>query len=143
MLFGQDRDQLRSFYIHAWRKKREGAPLEPLENLVVQVIEEHPEYQGILENTERALGREYLPEDGDTNPFMHMGMHIAIQEQLQAGRPAGIAETYRELMKRLGDAHAVEHRMMECLAEALWKAQRAGRPPDEAAYLDCVRSSLP
>ena len=76
---------------------------------------------------------------GQTNPFLHMGMHLAIREQLATNRPAGITETFGLLMARVQDAHAVEHRMMECLGEALWQAQRSGQEPDEARYLACLR----
>ena len=92
-----------------------------------------------MADTERALGREYLPEMGQSNPFLHMGMHIAIQEQLGSNRPAGILDVYQQLCQRTGDSHAVEHAMMECLGETLWEAQRAGRDPDERLYLQRLR----
>ncbi|MFA7095924.1 MAG: DUF1841 family protein [Gammaproteobacteria bacterium] len=139
MLFGQDRQQLRQFFINVWHKYRSRVPLEPLEDLVAGVIQEHPEYHALLESGEAALGRDYLPEMGETNPFLHMGMHIAIREQLASGRPVGLETVHRELALRLGDTHAAEHRIMECLAETLWQAQRAGVAPDEPAYMDCLR----
>jgi hypothetical protein len=139
MLFGQDRDQLRDFYCRAWQASREGRPLQPLQAQIVAVIERHPEYQPLLEKPDRALNREYLPESGETNPFLHMGMHLAIQEQVDTDRPPGMRDLYKQLLKMVGDAHALEHRLMECLAETLWAAQRHGRPPDEAGYLACIR----
>jgi len=142
MLYGQDRNQLRRFYLQAWQKRQTGQPMEPLEQMVSAIIEQHPEYQPALSDADKALGREYLPEDGETNPFLHLGLHIAIQEQLQADRPAGIRAAYQNLVQRLGDPHSAEHQMMDCLGEALWRAQRDGRPPDESAYLDCVRRQL-
>jgi hypothetical protein len=137
MLYGQDREQLRQVYIDAWRKHADGLPLSPLEHLVVQVIAQHPEYHRLLES--RLIERDYPPEGGAGNPFLHMGMHIALQEQLASGRPAGIVELQRAILATAGSAHAAEHRMMDCLAEALWQAQRTGTPPDEAAYLACLR----
>lgn len=139
MLFGQDRDSIRAVFVEAWRKRREGLPLQPLERLVAGVVERHPEYHATLEGA--APGeREYPPELGESNPYLHMGMHIALEEQLAAGRPAGLAEIYRALAARAGDAHEAEHRMIECLGEALWRAQREGAMPDENAYLDCLRA---
>ncbi len=140
MLFGQDRDQLRAFYCQTWENHRQGKPLEPLQLQIVAVIEQHPEYQPLLEHPERALGREYLPESGQTNPFLHMGMHLAIREQVSTDRPPGVRELYRQLLARYVDAHQLEHRLMECLAESIWQAQRDGRAPDESRYLACIRS---
>ncbi len=139
MLFGQDRNQIRQFYCEVWRKYRASLPMEPLEDMITGVIVDHPEYHPLLENSEQAMGREYLPEMGESNPFLHMGMHIAIQEQLSTGRPQGIRQCYQAALPRFGTAHELEHRMMECLAEMIWQAQRDGSEPDEAAYLNCVR----
>lgn len=138
-MFGNDRDSLRRYYCTVWEKARADQPLEPLEQLIAGVINEHPEYQPVLTHAETALNREYLPEGGQTNPFLHMGMHIAIQEQLGSNRPAGILDVYQQLCQRMGDAHTAEHAMMECLGEMLWEAQRNGQEPDEQVYLERLR----
>jgi hypothetical protein len=135
----QDRNGLRRHYLEAWRRHRAGMPLEPLEHQLVTAIEQHPEYHPLFEDDEQALGRDYTPESGQSNPFLHLGLHIAIREQVATDRPAGIAAVHRELSRRLGDAHEAEHRMLEKLGEALWHSQRTGRPPDEAAYLESLR----
>ena len=135
----QNRDSLRRMYVEAWRKHRESRPVEPVEDQIIRVVELHPEYAALLEAGEVALGRDYTPEGGQTNPFLHMGLHLAIREQVATDRPAGITEVHRALLTRLGDAHAAEHAMIDCLGEALWQAQRSGRPPDEAAYLEALR----
>ena len=140
MLFGQDRDQLRAFYCQAWQDHRRGKPLQPLQAQIVSVIERHPEYHALLEHPERALSRDYLPESGQTNPFLHMGMHLAIQEQVSTNRPPGIRDLYRQLSLRCADEHQLQHQLMECLAEMLWQAQRDGTVPDEARYLGCIRA---
>ena len=138
-MFGTDRDSLRRYYCTVWDKACAGQPLEPLERIIAEAIRAHPEYQLALADAETALGREYAPELGQTNPFLHLGMHIAIHEQLGSNRPAGILDVYQRLCRRAGDAHAAEHWMMECLGETLWEAQRAGREPDERAYLERLR----
>lgn len=138
-MFGNDRNSLRRYYCTVWSKAGAGQPLEPLERIIAEVIRAHPEYQPALTDSEAALGREYAPELGETNPFLHMGMHIAIQEQLGGNRPAGILEVYQQLCRRVGDSHAAEHQMMECLGETLWEAQRNGAEPDERAYLKRLR----
>jgi hypothetical protein len=138
MLFGQNRDELRRFYVATWRKYREALPLQPLEALICEVIALHPEYHAMLEDEEQAVSQEFSPEAGQSNPFLHMGMHIGIREQLSTNRPPGIVAAYEALLKRLGDRHEAEHRMMECLGQAMWEAQRSGMPPDEGAYLECV-----
>jgi hypothetical protein len=138
----QDRSGLRRHYLEAWRRHRAGAVLEPLEHQLATVVEQHPEYHRLLEDDEHALGRDYTPESGESNPFLHMGLHLAIREQVATDRPAGIAAVHNELSRRLGDVHEAEHRMLERLGEALWLGQRTGRPPDEAAYLESLRRLL-
>lgn len=138
MLYGNDRDDLRRAWVDAWSKSRAGQPLEPLERLLAEVIAEHPEYHPALE-TPAALEREFTPEAGRTNPFMHMGLHVAIREQLATDRPPGARALYAKLLPRYPDAHRLEHALMDCLAETLWDAQREGAPPDEDRYLARVR----
>lgn len=134
-MFGNDRNSIRQYYLDVWHKARSNQPLEPLEKIIASVIEQHPEYHSIFNNHGQAMGREYLPEMGETNPFMHMGLHIAIHEQLGTNRPTGIRELYGKISKRCGDVHSAEHQMMECLAEMMWQAQRSGSAPDEKEYL--------
>jgi hypothetical protein len=138
----QDRGGLRRLYCAAWRKHRAGRPLEPLEHQIVVVIEQHPEYHSLLEDEAEAVGRDFAPEAGQSNPFLHMGLHLAIREQSATDRPAGIAAIRTQLAERLADPHEAEHRMLERLGEALWLSQRTGQPPDEAAYLDALRRLL-
>lgn len=139
-MFVQDRDQLRKFFISSWQKRAKRQAMEPLETMVADVIARHPEYQPLLEKEETALGRDYLPEFGETNPFLHMGMHIALHEQVSTDRPAGIRELYRHICEKTGDEHEAEHRIMECLAEMIWQAQRHNTIPDEQAYLDRLKA---
>ncbi len=138
-MFGNDRESLRRHYFTVWEKAGAGQPLEPLEGIIAGVIREHPEYQPLLRDAEAVLGRDFTPEMGQTNPFLHMGMHIAMQEQLGSERPDGIREVYRQICRRMGDAHTAEHLMMECLGETLWEAQRDGVEPDERVYLERLR----
>ena len=134
----QSRDELRRVYVEAWRKRREGLPVEPLEAQVADVVALHPEYHAALERGADALGRDYTPEGAQSNPFLHMGLHLAVRDQIATDRPAGMRHAFARLAARLGSEHEAEHRIIECLAEAMWEAQRSGRPPDETAYLQCV-----
>lgn len=138
-MFGNDRDQLRRYYGAVWQKAKRGELLEPLEQIIAATLRAHPEYQPLVAAIESALSREYLPDQGQTNPFLHLGMHIAIQEQLHSDRPVGMVAIYQRLCQRLGDSHAAEHAMMDCLGETLWEAQRTGQAPDERAYLQRLR----
>ena len=101
------------------------------------VIKEHPEYHALLENKEVSVNANYLPEMGDSNPFLHLGMHLGLREQVSTNRPAGIAELYQRLVALKG-THDAEHEMIECLAEAIWQAQQNQTPPDDITYLDCL-----
>ncbi|MFL6599824.1 MAG: DUF1841 family protein [Steroidobacteraceae bacterium] len=136
---GQNRDQLRRMYLDTWRKFSAHAPLEPLEAQVAAVMAEHPEYVQWLEAGDAALAAEFTPASGRQNPFLHMGLHLAIREQVATDRPKGIAAIHDTLSKRTGSAHDAEHEMLEPLAETLWEAQHNGRPPDEQAYLEKLR----
>lgn len=126
-------------FIRTWQRARAGERLEPLERIIAGVIEEHPEYQPILDQGEDGVGREWTPEAGEENPFLHMGMHITIREQVQTDRPPGIRAAHRELIRQRGNAMRAEHEIMEILGETLWDAQRSGTMPDEQGYLARVR----
>jgi hypothetical protein len=138
----QDRSGLRRRYVDAWRKYRDGLPLEPLEHQLVAVIEQHPEYQRLLDADPEAITRDWTPDSGQANPFLHLGLHLAVREQVATDRPPGIAAIHRELARQLADVHEAEHRMLEQLGAALWQAQRSGLPPDESAYLESLRTLL-
>jgi hypothetical protein len=138
VLLPNDREGLRAFYLEAWRKRRERLPAEPVEHQVADVIEQHPEYHEVLERGEDVLERDWTPEQGQSNPFLHMGLHLALREQVSTDRPAGIAALHGTLAARFG-LHEAEHRMAECLAEALWSAQRNNRLPDEVSYMEALR----
>ena len=140
-MFGQNRQQLRQMYYDAWQKRLADKPLTALESMVAQVISEHPEYQAIF-NSETSLQQEYFVEDGQTNPFLHMGLHISLHEQISTDRPAGIRTVYQRLQTKLGDTHATEHQMMECLTESLWLAQRNNQAPSESNYLLSLQKLL-
>jgi len=140
-MFGQNRQQLRQMYHDVWQKNQANEPLSALEAMLAQVISEHPEYHKIF-NSEASLEQEYFVEDGQTNPFLHMGLHISLHEQISTDRPIGIRQTYQQLHAKFGDAHETEHHMMECLTESLWLAQRNNLPPSESDYLTALQKLL-
>lgn len=137
-MFGQNRAQVRQYFNRSWQKHLAQEPLEPLENIIVSVLRQHPEYHELVTSIESA-DRDYNPEDGQANPFLHMGMHITLAEQLASDRPAGIRELHNRITSAKGDPHSAEHQMMECLGLILWEAQSQNRMPDEAAYLQCLK----
>lgn len=139
MIFSQDRTQLRKQYLLVWQKANKGESLEPLETLIADVIRDHPEYHPLLNNEEAAISSEFYPEHGTTNPFLHMGLHIALREQVATDRPPGIADITRKLLLRYRDSHEMEHHMMEPLGTVLWRAQRDNCEPDEQQYLESLR----
>jgi len=139
---GYTREQLRSSYAEAWRKHLARIPMTPLESLIADVIERHPEYQSLVGDAGAVQAFELSAESAADNPFLHMGLHLAVREQLSIDRPPGVRQIRQALAARLGDEHDAEHVLMEALAETLWEAQRAGQPPDERRYLDRARARL-
>lgn len=137
-MFNPSRDQVRQFFCESWRKYRQRLPLQGAEMTAAELILEHPEYHALLENPERAIEEEFLPERGQTNPFLHLSLHLAVAEQLSIDQPHGILAAYQSLRSRL-DVHDAEHVVLECLGEALFNAQRRGGAIDGAAYLEVLR----
>jgi hypothetical protein len=133
---------LRQSYADAWRKRLARLPLTPLESMIVDVIELHPEYHAIVADAQAVVAFEADAAGAGENPFLHMGLHLAVREQISIDRPPGIRELQHSLQSRLADPHDAEHALMEALAEALWQAQRDGRAPDERHYLELVRRRL-
>lgn len=138
-MFNPTRDQVRQFFFEAWRKYRNHEALAGLDNVALAVILLHPEYHPVLDAPERYLDQNYLPEAGAVNPFLHMSMHLAIEEQLSVDQPPGIKAEFARLAAKLGDRHAACHEVLECLGETVWRAQRDGAAPDSLAYLECVK----
>lgn len=138
-MFDPSRDQARNFFFETWRKYRAGEPIAGLEAVALDILLAHPEYHRELENPERFRDRDYAPELGETNPFLHLSMHVAIEEQLSIDQPAGIAALFNALAERHGERHRAMHDAMECLGEMVWRSQRDQAPPDGAAYLECLR----
>ena len=137
-MFDPSRDQARKFFIDAWKKHREQSVLTPLEAMVVDIVGLHPEYQPLLEDPE-AIDRDFAPEDGQINPFLHLSLHLAIEEQLSIDQPPGLKTAFAQLQLKRGNRHDALHDALECLGETVWQAQRDRQPPDGAAYVKAVR----
>jgi hypothetical protein len=136
-MFNPSRDQVREFFIEIWRKHRLNEVLTPLESMALDWIIEHPEYHPDFERLD-AMTAEYPPEQGRTNPFLHLSMHLAIAEQLSIDHPPGIRAAYQKLVQR-GNAHQAAHEIMECLGQVVWEAQRLGTPLDSDAYIELIQ----
>ena len=141
-MFNPSRDQVRQFFFGVWAKYRAGQPLAGAEQPALDAILTHPEYHALLDQPERYLERDYQPESGETNPFLHLSMHLAISEQLSVDQPPGIRAHYQRLLARHGDAMPAQHAVMECLAEMIWQVQRYQTAFDSAAYLRCLDQQL-
>jgi hypothetical protein len=137
-MFGPSREQARQFFFDAWRKYQQREMLTAMEDMALEVILLHPEYQRMLEMPERYQDKDYLPEMGDTNPFLHMSMHVAIKEQLSIDQPSGIRKRFQRLLQKAGDEHVATHQLMECLAEMIWQAQRDKTALDATVYFECL-----
>lgn len=138
-MFAPTRDEARRFLADAWARFRAGQPLSALEQRVVEIVSLHPEYHDLVEHAERHLERDWRPEGGETNPFLHLSLHLAVAEQIAIDQPPGLRAEYERLLAARGDEHAALHAVLECLGEVVWQAQRTQSPPDGALYLDCLR----
>lgn len=138
-LFNPSRDEVRRFFFDAWRKFGKQLPLSQLEGVAVEVIQMHPEYHHVLDAPEQYLEQPYFPEMGETNPFLHMSLHLSILEQVAINQPPGIATFYAALLQKHGNALDAQHDLMDCLAEAIWQSQHNQTPMDAQAYLQCMQ----
>jgi hypothetical protein len=137
-MYNPTREQARQFFFDSWRKYRARQSLSDLEAIALDLMQQHPEYHAIFDSPERYVERDYLPESGVTNPFLHLSLHLAIREQLPIDQPRGIAAHYRRLLEKTGSAHDAEHLIMDCLGEMIWQAQRNHTAPDAEIYLSCL-----
>jgi len=137
-VFNPSRDQVRQFFFDTWAKYRSTQPLAGAEVPALEAILAHPEYHPMLDDPDRCRDRDYPPEFGETNPFMHLSMHLAIAEQRSIDQPAGIRARYQKMLEQCGDPMQAEHQIMDCLAEMIWQSQRSGMPYDAASYLRCL-----
>ena len=138
-MFNPSRDEVRQFFCGAWRKHRQAEILTPLEAMALDWMLQHPEYHDTLEAGDEALARDYTPESGQSNPFLHLSMHLSITEQISIDQPPGIRGAFQLLAQRRGSEHEAHHEIMEALGEMIWNAQRSGLPPDGAAYIDNIK----
>src|SRR5512141_3436962 len=142
-MFNPTRDQARQFLFDLWEKQGAGAALTPLESMALAVVLQHPEYHPMLADRERYLERDWKPEGGETNPFLHLQMHLAIEEQRSIDQPPGIRDAIQRLAAKLGSRHDALHEVMDCLGEVIWQAQRHGTGFDNALYLACLARKAP
>lgn len=140
-MFNPSRQEVRRFFFEAWRKYRNQLPIEGLERTAIEIMLLHPEYHSLLDQPGQYADRDFSPESGQVNPFLHMSLHLAIAEQVSIDQPRGIRALHQQLQAAKG-AHDSLHILLECLGETVWQAQRTGAPPDEAAYMECIRHGL-
>jgi hypothetical protein len=138
-MFNPSQHDVRRFFCEAFRRQREGLTLEAMDTLAAGWIDQHPEYHAELADLDAALAATYRVEDGRSNPFLHLSMHLTISEQCSIDQPRGIRQAVELLAARRGSLHEAQHEVMECLGEMVWASQRSGLPPDGGAYLEAVR----
>ena len=138
-MFNPSQADVRRFFCSVHGKGAAGRPMDALETLAGQWLQEHPEYHADLADSDAAVARVYQADDGKTNPFLHLSMHLSISEQCSIDQPRGIRQAMELLAAKRNSLHGAHHEAMECLGQMLWESQRAGRPPDGQAYVECVQ----
>jgi hypothetical protein len=141
-LFNPSRDQVRQFFFNTWQQFSQQKPLTDLEKIALEVIQMHPEYHAILSHPAQTSQQEYFPEMGETNPFLHMSLHLSVIEQIGINQPIGIASIYESLKAKHQEAHHAQHDILDCLAETIWQTQRNQRPLDAEHYLTLLNNKL-
>jgi Domain of unknown function (DUF1841) len=139
MLIQPSQADVRRFFCGVYAKARAGTPLEPMEMLVSQWIDEHPEYHATLSDVDAALRDMAKADPNQDNPFLHLSMHLSISEQCSIDQPLGIRQAVELLTHRLNSLHDAHHQAMDCLGRMVYESQRSGRMPDGQAYIDCVQ----
>lgn len=138
-MFAPSQEHVRRFFCETWAKSRSGQPLTPLESIAADWLSQHPEYDQDFSDVESALAAQFTVDEGRTNPFLHLSMHISIAEQVSIDQPRGIRQAVQLLAQRLGSLHEAHHEVMEALGEMVWASQRSGRPFDGDAYIERIR----
>jgi hypothetical protein len=141
-IFNPSREEVRRFFCDTWKKKINNQILDSMENIAGDWMQQHPEYHQLLTDPEGALEQDYTPERGETNPFLHLSMHLSISEQISIDQPPGIREVAEKLTQKLGSGHEAQHCIMECLGQVMWEAQREGKPLDPESYLESLKKLI-
>ena len=138
-MFTPSQADVRRFFCSVYAKALAGQPLEAIETIASQWLDEHPEYQPEWLDADAALDKMYEVDGAKTNPFLHLSMHLSISEQCSIDQPRGIRQAVELLTARRNSLHDAHHEAMECLGQMLWESQRSGRPPDGQAYIECIQ----
>jgi hypothetical protein len=141
-LFKPGRDEVHTFFFDAWAKFKQQKALTDLEKIALGVMHMHPEYHAILDAPEQFQNQEYFPEFGETNPFLHMSLHLSILEQISINQPIGIAGIYEQLKLKHQDEHNAQHDILECLGEVIWQAQRKNSAIDSQYYVQLLQQQI-
>ena len=137
-MFAPSRDEARLFLFESWRKRCANELLTPLEDLTAQLIDKHPEYHALFSDPEKNQDKDFAPDGNVVNPFLHLMMHLTLEEQISIGQPHGIREQFTRLTEKYQSEHEAQHAMMDCLGEMIWQAQRNQTTPDAQVYLNCL-----
>ena len=138
-MFSPSQADVRRFFCSIYAKALAGSTLEAIETIASQWMNEHPEYAQDFADVDAALASMGDVQEGRTNPFLHLSMHLSISEQCSIDQPRGIRQAVELLTARLDSLHDAHHAAMDCLGEMLWESQRTGRPPDGNAYIAAVQ----
>lgn len=141
-LFNPSRDEVRDLFFNTWAKFKQTQPLTDLERIAINVIQMHPEYHSILASPGKYKQQEYFPEQGETNPFLHMSLHLSVLEQISINQPIGITSIYSELKNKYQEEHSAQHDVLECLGETIWLAQQNKTGLDAAHYLELLNNKI-
>ena len=141
-IFNPTREEVRRFFCDTWKKRSDHQVLTPMEMIAGDWMQEHPEYHDLLLDPEKSLGQDYTPERGETNPFLHLSMHLSISEQISVDQPPGIRAIAEKLTKKLGSEHEAQHAIMECLGQVMWESQRDGGQLQPEKYLEALKSLI-
>lgn len=137
-----NRQQLRAHrqvFWDAWQKAQADLPLNALEVRVARVIQMHQEYHCFFTDMDDFLERDFQLDDG-MNPYLHLSLHLALEEQAATKHPPEMARALYHLITVDGlERHEALHKILEILAESVYESQRTGGEPDVLDYAEQLK----
>jgi hypothetical protein len=102
------------------------------------MLEHEEEYFNQFEMADLTYNYQYDP-DTEENPFLHIALHVVVENQLEAGQPTEVYQFYDSMRKRKCSHHDAIHLIAALLAPLIVIALQRNGAPDEELYRSLLR----